>query len=1076
MIDRILKLAIAQRHFVLVLTLVGAVIGALALARLPIDAVPDITNKQVQINTVHPGLSPEEIERQITFQVETTLAGIAGLQSTRSLSRDGYSQVTAIFEDEVDIYFARQQISERLNNIRSTLPAGADPKMGPISTGLGEVFMWSVHFRDGESNATGKPGLQAGGDYLTLEGELLTNDVQRLTYLRTLQDWLVRPQLISTIKNIADIEAIGGFVKQYEVQPRLPDLLAHGLTLHDLITALERNNQVAGAGRMEQRGETMLVRVDARVDRREALARVPIAQKRGTPVFIGDVADVVIAGAARQGSATHAGHETVVGTVLMLTGSNSRAVARAVGERLPAVQRSLPPDIVLTPLMDRSRLVNATIATVKHNLFYGAVLVVVVLFALLGHVRAAFVTALAIPLSMLLAATGMVAWGISGNLMSLGAVDFGLIVDGSVIIVENCLRRLAERQRQLGRPLELAERMDVVQHASHEVRRATVFGEAIIIIVYVPILALAGVEGKMFHPMALTVIFALTAAFLLSLTFIPAMVALCVRGRISEKENPLMQVAHRLYEPLLDAALRRRGAVIAIAAALCIGAGVGFTRLGQEFIPTLDEGDIAMHAVRIPGTGLEQATRMQMQLERAVAQMPEVAVVFSKTGTTDLGTDPMPPHVSDTFILFKDRAQWPNPKLSKPELEQRLRAAVADVPGNNYEVTQPIQMRFNELIAGTRSDVAVHVYGSDMDQLREAAARVAQVLQSVPGATDVRVEQTSGMPMLTVRPRADVIARHGLTGGDIVDAVSIAVGGHTAGQLFEGDRRFDIVVRLPESVRTDRRQLEELPVPLPPVAEHAPRAFTLASAPHYTGLPHVLPLRLLAEVSDGEGPFQVSRQNGQRRITVVTNVRGRDLGGFVTAAQTAVVARAALPPGLWTEWGGQHEHYLSARNRLAMVVPICFVLIFMLLHAGLGAAKPALLVFTGVPLALTGGVAALALRGMPFSISAGVGFIAVSGVAVLNGLVLVTFINQMRAQGLPGLEAVRSGALTRLRAVLMTALVAALGFLPMAFASGTGAEVQRPLATVVIGGILSSTALTLLVLPALCAWMFGRKS
>ena len=1075
MIERILKFAIEQRHSVVALTGVAAAIGALSLARLPIDAVPDITNKQVQINTLHPGLSPEEIERQVTFPIETALAGITGLRSTRSLSRDGYSQVTAIFDDAMDIYFARQQINERLGNVRSTLPEGADPRMGPLSTGLGEVYMWSLHMGTSQGNATGTPGLQANGDYLTPEGEQLTNEVQRLTYLRTLQDWLVRPQFLGTVRDIADIEAVGGFIKQYEVQPRLQDLLAHGLSLRDLITALERNNRVAGAGRMERRGETLLVRVDARVQRREALTRVPISQKRGTPVLVGDVADVVVAGAARQGSASHEGRETVVGTVLMRTGGNSRAVARAVAEQLPAVQRSLPPDIAITPLLNRSKLVNATIATVQHNLFYGAVLVVVVLLALLGHVRAACITALAIPLSMLLAATGMVAAGISGNLMSLGAVDFGLIVDGSVIIVENCLRRLAERQRELGRPLLREERLETVRHASHEVRRATVFGEAIIIIVYIPILALAGVEGKMFHPMALTVIFALAGAFVLSLTFVPAMVALCVRGPVSEAENPLMSGARRLYAPWLDGSLRHSRMVVAGATLLCAGALVLFTRLGHEFIPVLDEGDIAMHAVRIPGTGLDQATEMQLQLERAISTLPEVAVVFSKTGTTDLGTDPMPPHVSDTFITFKDRAAWPDPRLSRGQLERRLREVVEAVPGNDYEFTQPIQMRFNELIAGTRADVAVHVYGSDMDELRAAASRVAQTLQAVAGAADVRLEQTTGMPMLTVRPKVGALARHGLTGADIVDTVTSAVGGHAAGQIFEGDKRFDVVVRLAEAVRTDRRQLDDLPVPLPAKPHEGPNAVTLANNPHHTGLPHVLPLRLLADLDEGEGPFQVSRHNGQRRITVVANVRGRDLGGFVREAQAAVVRGAALPPGLWTQWGGQYEHYLSARNRLAFVVPVCFVMIFLLLHAALGAAKPALLVFTGVPLALTGGVAALAMRGMPFSISAGVGFIAVSGVAVLNGLVLVTFIQQQRAGGGDLLSAVRTGSLLRLRAVLMTALVAALGFLPMAFASGTGAEVQRPLATVVMGGILTSTVLTLLVLPSLCAWAFRTQ-
>ena len=748
----------------------------------------------------------------------------------------------------------------------------------------------------------------------------------------------------------------------------------------------------------------------------------------------------------------------------MLTGANSRAVAVDTLEQFNYVTNNLPQDIIARPVLNRSRLVDDTIATVTHNLFYGALLVVVVLFALLGNLRAAFLTALAIPLSMLLAALGMTHYGISGNLMSLGAIDFGIIIDGSVIIVENCLRRLGDKQRELGRVLTTEERLETTRAASHEVRRATAFGETIIIMVYVPILALAGIEGKLFHPMALTVIFALTAAFILSLTFVPAMVALLVRGKVAEQENKLMLAARAAYAPVLDFALRRRAVVLIAAVALLVAAGVQFTRLGQVFIPRLDEGDVAMHAMRIPSTGIEQSTRMQLDVETALKNsVEEIKVVFSKTGTADIATDPMPPSVSDTFIIFKPRDQWPDPKLSKHALEDKLRAALKDLIGNRYEYLQPIEMRFHEMIAGVRGEVAVKVFGDDPVALRRTAERVAGVLGQVRGADGVKVEQTTGMPIITVRPKRDALARHGLDSDTLVNTVNIAIGGRAAGQVFQGDRRFDIVVRLPEHLREDPNALATLPIPLP----------------HKAGDSHLTPTRPLGElatITRADGANQVSRENGKRRVVVQCNVRGRDLAGFVEEARAAIARDVKLPPGAWIAWGGQYEHLLAARARLAVVVPLCFVLIFLLLYTTFRAVRPALLVFTGVPLALTGGVAALALRGLPFSISAAVGFIALSGIAVLNGLVLVTFINQLREEGKPLEDAIREGSLTRLRPVLMTALVASLGFLPMAIATGTGAEVQRPLATVVIGGILTATALTLVVLPALCRMAFIEKS
>ena len=1046
MIERILKYSVERRHWVVALTLVAALFGAWSLSQLPIDAVPDITNKQVQINVEHPAFSTTDIERLVTFPLETALAGIPGLEHTRSISRNGFCQVTAVFDDAVDIYFARQQINERLTAARESLPAGIKPRMGPITTGLGEVLMWAVEF---EAQALGQPG-----GFVTPGGERLTNNVQRLAFLRTVQDWIIRPQ-IKTVPLVADVDAIGGYVKQYHVLPRLGPLSAHGLTLNDLAAALERNNLSLGAGYIERDGSAALVRASSRLGGSAAIADVVVKQIDGTPVRIGDVAEVALGGEMRLGSASIDGREAVVGTAMMLTGANSRAVAKAAAEQLAEVQRSLPPGVTVRPVLDRSRLVNATIDTVAHNLFYGAALVIAVLFGLLGNLRAAFLTALAIPLSMLLAAAGMHRAGISGNLMSLGAIDFGIIIDGSVIIVENCLRRLAGRQRELGRLLTLGERLDVVRVASHEVRRPFVFGVGIITVVYLPILALTGIEGKLFHPMALTVIFALAGAFVLSLTFVPAMVALTIRGRVAESDNALMRTARRGYAPVLEIALRHRGVVLGAAAAMLLGAGVLFANLGQVFVPQLDEGDIAMHAMRIPGTGIEQSTRMQLEVEGAVAKLPEVELVFSKTGTADLAADSMPPSVSDTFIIFKPPAEWPKPRLAKrPELN--VSEAVRDLVGNKYEFSQPIKMRFQELIAGVRGDLAVKVFGENPGELRRTAEKIAAVMRGVPGAVDVKVEQTTGMPELTVRPKLGMLARYGLDAADVVESVNIAIGGRVAGQVFDGDRRFDIVVRLPEAKRQQASTLAELPILLP------------SDGDENAAFPPVLPLGELAAVVQTEGPFQVSRENSKRRVVAQCNVRGRDLAGFVSEVRERVNSDVKLPAGAWLDWGGQFENLTAARQRLAIVVPACFALIFLLLHAAFGAVRPALLVFTAVPLALTGGVAALWLRGLPFSISAAVGFIALSGVAVLNGLVLVTFINQLREQGRPLEVAIREGALTRLRPVLMTALVASLGFLPMALATGTGAEVQRPLATVVIGGILTATALTLVVLPALC--------
>ncbi|MCZ7619844.1 MAG: CusA/CzcA family heavy metal efflux RND transporter [Myxococcota bacterium] len=1067
MLERLLAFSIRNRRAVVFAVMVLAAFGVQSLLNLPIDAVPDITNNQVQINTLVPSLSPVEIEKQVTFPIETALAGIPGLSYTRSLSRNGFSQVTAVFADDVSIYFARQQVSERLIEARESLPLGAEPRMGAISTGLGEVYMWTVEFKhprgEGADRKDGEPGWQTDGSYLTPEGEVLRTPVELAAYLRTVQDWIIRPQ-VKGVAGVAGVDTIGGYVKQYHVQPDPRKLVGFGLTFQDVLDALERNNLSTGAGYIEHNGESYLVRATGRVESAAQIAAIVVGERRGTPIYVSDVAWTGIGQELRTGSASENGEEVVVGTALMLIGANSRTVAHSVDEKMAEVNETLPPDVAAKTVLNRTALVDATIRTVERNLVEGAILVIVVLFLLLGNIRAALITALAIPLSMLLTATAMVQTRTSGNLMSLGAIDFGLIVDGAVIIVENCLRLLAEKQHEVGRRLSLQERLDAALRGSKQVLGPAVYGGAIIIIVYVPILFLTGIEGKTFRPMALTVIFALVAAFALSLTFIPAMVAIFITGKVQERENPLMRVAKRAYEPALAWALRLRVPVVATAVGLFLGSLLLFGRLGQEFVPTLSELDFAVQAIRIPSTSLTQATEMQRQVERAIAAVPEVAFVFSKTGTAELAADPMPPNVSDSFVILKPRSDWPDPGDTKEDVRKRIETSLEGLLGNNYEFTQPIQMRFNELIAGVRGDVAVKVFGDDFDTLAPVAQQIASILQSTPGAADVRMEQIAGLPLLSLDVNRSAIARYGLTVAEVQDIAAIAVGGREAGQVFQGDRRFDIVVRLPEEFRRDLGALRALPVPL----AHDPGEFTeLVSLEEQPGRFAFLPLEAVADLNVTVGPNQVSRENGKRRIVVQANVRERDIGSFVEESQRRIGAEVKLPAGSWIEWGGQFENLIDAKARLAIVVPICFVAIFILLYSTLRSVRYAAMVFTGVPLALTGGIVTLWLRGIPFSISAAVGFIALSGVAVLNGLVMVSFINQLREEGKPLEEAITQGALTRLRPVLMTALVASLGFVPMALATGTGAEVQRPLATVVIGGLVTSTVLTLLVLPAL---------
>ena len=1039
MLERIVALSIRYRWIVLALVLLSAAIGVWSFQRLPIDATPDITNVQVQINTEAPGFSPLESEQRITFPIETAIAGVPGLQYTRSVSRYGLSQVTVVFKDGTDIYFARQLVNERLQGARSQLPDGLTPELGPIATGLGEIFMYTLEARPGARKADGAP--------YTPED------------LRTLQDWVIRPQLRNT-PGVTEVNTIGGFERQYHVTPRPERLSAYGLTLGDVVAALGANNANVGAGYVERFGEQYLVRVPGQAAGLEDLRGVIVSNRGGVPIRVGDVADVAMGEELRTGAATENGREIVLGTVFMLVGENSRTVARATAERLQEAAKALPPGVTAEAVYDRTDLVDRAIGTVEKNLLEGALLVIVVLFLLLGNFRAALITAAIIPFSMLLTITGMVQTRVSGNLMSLGALDFGLIVDGAVIIVENCLRRFGEAQHRLGRLLTREERFELTASATDEVIRPSLFGVLIITLVYVPIFALTGVEGKMFHPMAITVVIALTAAMVLSLTFVPAAVALFVGGKVEEAESPVMRGARRLYQPALDAALRLRVAFVAGAVVLVAIAGFAASRMGSEFVPNLDEGDIALHALRIPGTSLTQAVQMQSALEARLKRFPEVERVFAKLGTAEVATDPMPPSVADTFVMLKDRQDWPDPRKPRAKLLAELQAAVATIPGNNYEFTQPIQMRFNELLSGVRADVAVKVFGDDLDQLLAIGKTVGSVVEGVEGAQDVGVEQITGLPVLQITPDRAALARLGLNVEDVQDVVAASIGGATAGQIFEGDRRFDVIVRLPEDIRRNVDEIGRLRIPLPRAGE-GPRGF--------------VPLQDVARIEVEIGPNQISREDGKRRVVVTANVRNRDLGSFIAEVQQKVGSEVELPSGYWVSYGGTFEQLISAAKRLQLVVPAALLLIFGLLFALFRSVKDAAIVFSGVPLALTGGVAALLLRGLPLSISAGVGFIALSGVAVLNGVVMVSFIRNLLAEGRGLEDAIREGALTRLRPVLMTALVASLGFVPMAFNVGAGAEVQRPLATVVIGGIISSTLLTLLVLPALYRLVHGAR-
>jgi heavy metal efflux system protein len=1048
MIERIINFSIRYRWLALLAALGVAGVGIYNFQHLPIDAVPDITNVQVQINTAAPGLSAPEIEQRITFPVETAMAGIPRLESVRSLSYYGLSQVTVVFEDGTDIYLARQLVAERLRQADDGLSDHVRPELGPIATGLGEIYLWTV-------NASPEARKPDGSHYT-------------LTDLREFQDWIIKPQL-KTVPGVVEVNSIGGFAKQYDITPHPDRLVALNLTFRDISEAIDKNNANVGAGYIEKNGEQYLIRSPGQAKSLADIQSIVLYTRGGLPLRIGDVAEVEEGKELRTGAATKNGEEVVLGTAFMLIGENSRVVAKRVDEKIKEINRTLPAGVVAMTVYDRSKLVDSTIETVCQNLVEGALLVVAILFLLFGNFRAALIAAAIIPLAMLFTITGMVQSKISGNLMSLGALDFGIIVDGAVIIVENCARCLASEQRRLGRLLDGDERLATVLRASKEVITPSIFGSLIIMVVYLPILSLGGVEGKMFIPMALTVLLALLGAMIFSVTFVPAGVAIFLQGKISEKETILIRWSKAIYLPLLNLSLRRRPMIVTVASLLVIGCGFLASRMGAEFIPSLDEGDFALRINRIPGTSLTQALQMQKSLELGLLKIPEVKEVFTWLGTAEIATDAQPPSIGDGYVMLKPREEWPNPEKSKKGVADEVSRVIDSYIGNNIELSQPIQMRMNELISGVKGDVAVKIFGDNMDELMKAGQRVADVLSRIRGAEGVNLERLTGLPFLTIQPDHEAISRYGLSVSDVQQIIETAIGGKTAGQFFQGDRRFPIVVRLSESLRANIEALKRLPILLP--ASEAPSSNEPVSASRSNYIQ-------LSDVADFEvrtGPNLINREDGKRRIVVTCNIPNRDIGTFVAEAEKKIQEQVKLPVGYWVQWGGQFEQLQSATQRLMVVVPIALLLIFVLLFLSFGTAKDALLIYTGIPLALTGGILALWMRGIPLSISAGVGFIALSGVAVLNGVVMISFIRRLRLEGKPLAEAIRVGSLTRLRPVMMTALVASLGFVPMALAIGRGAEVQRPLATVVIGGIISSTLLTVFVLPVLYS-IFHRDS
>lgn len=1031
--DRIIQFSINNAIWVMMFVVAWIGVGIYSYQKLSIDAVPDITNIQVQINSQANGFTAPEVEQRITYPIENAMSGIPNLEQTRSISRYGLSQVTIIFKDGTDIYWARQLINQRLQEAKSALPDSIDPQMSPISTGLGEIYQWVVKAEPNAKKADGSA-------YSAMD-------------LREIQDWIIRPQL-QRVQGVAEVNSIGGYNKTYVVSPDLTRLQQLQIPLTDLQDALQNNNENRGAGFIEENGQQLTVRVPGMLTSIQDIQNVTVATKNGLPIRVADVASVSIGHDLRTGGATYNGQETVLGIAMMMMGENSKTIAKAIDDKVQEIQRSLPQGVVIETVYDRSSLVDKAIKTVAKNLIEGAILVIVILFIFLGNFRAALITACIIPLAMLFTLTGMAEQKISANLMSLGALDFGIIVDGAVVIVENCIRRLAEAQHLKGRLLTRSERFTEVFLAAKQARRPLIFGQIIIMVVYLPIFALAGVEAKMFHPMAMTVVLALLGAIILSVTFVPAAVALFVTGEVKEKESRWMMSLKKGYADLLDKAYAFRYVVVTAAVSILILTSAIATRVGSEFAPQLSEGDFALQLMRAPSTGIEESLKIQENVEKQLLKaFPEIKAIFARTGTAEVATDVMPPNISDGIVLLKPHDQWPNPKETIDELRTRMLQFVNQIPGNNSEFSQPIELRFNELISGVRSDIGVKVFGDDMQVLNQEAEKIAQQLRSIPGASEVKVEQTDGLPLLNVDVDHALAAQYGLSVKSIQDIVAASIGGQSVGQILQGDRRFDFVIRLQENMRTPQ-QLAQLPIRLP-----------------NGGL---IQLQDVAKVENILGLAQVSRENGKRRVIVTANVRDRDLGSFVQEVQSKL-AQQKLPSGYWLGYGGQFENLASATARMQIVVPMALIMIFVLLMAVFSNFKDSLLVFSGVPFALSGGLVALWLRDIPLSMSAGVGFIALSGVAVLNGLVMLTFIKELRAT-LDVHAATWKGAVLRLRPVLMTAFVASLGFIPMALATGTGAEVQRPLATVVIGGIISSTILTLVLLPVIYRWMNESKT
>lgn len=1031
--DRIIQFSINNAIWVMMFVIAWIGVGIYSYQKLSIDAVPDITNVQVQINSQANGFTAPEVEQRITYPIENAMSGIPNLEQTRSISRYGLSQVTIIFKDGTDIYWARQLINQRLQEAKSALPDDIEPQMSPISTGLGEIYQWVVKAEPNAKKADGSA-------YSAMD-------------LREIQDWIIRPQL-QRVQGVAEVNSIGGYNKTYVVSPDLTRLQQLQIPLTDLQDALQNNNENRGAGFIEENGQQLTVRVPGMLTSIQDIQNVTVATKNGLPIRVADVASVSIGHDLRTGGATYNGQETVLGIAMMMMGENSKTIAKAIDDKVQEIQRSLPQGVVIETVYDRSSLVDKAIKTVAKNLIEGAILVIVILFIFLGNFRAALITACIIPLAMLFTLTGMAEQKISANLMSLGALDFGIIVDGAVVIVENCIRRLAEAQHLKGRLLTRSERFTEVFLAAKQARRPLIFGQIIIMVVYLPIFALAGVEAKMFHPMAMTVVLALLGAIILSVTFVPAAVALFVTGEVKEKESRWMMSLKKGYADLLDKAYAFRYVVVTAAVSILILTSAIATRVGSEFAPQLSEGDFALQLMRAPSTGIEESLKIQENVEKQLLKaFPEIKAIFARTGTAEVATDVMPPNISDGIVLLKPHDQWPNPKETIDELRTRMLQFVNQIPGNNSEFSQPIELRFNELISGVRSDIGVKVFGDDMQVLNQEAEKIAQQLRSIPGASEVKVEQTDGLPLLNVDVDHALAAQYGLSVKSIQDIVAASIGGQSVGQILQGDRRFDFVIRLQEDMRTPQ-QLAQLPIRLP-----------------NGGL---IQLQDVAKVENILGLAQVSRENGKRRVIVTANVRDRDLGSFVQEMQSKL-AQQKLPSGYWLGYGGQFENLASATARMQIVVPMALIMIFVLLMAVFSNFKDSLLVFSGVPFALSGGLVALWLRDIPLSMSAGVGFIALSGVAVLNGLVMLTFIKELRAT-LDVHAATWKGAVLRLRPVLMTAFVASLGFIPMALATGTGAEVQRPLATVVIGGIISSTILTLVLLPVIYRWMNESKT